>query len=148
MDGISSASAVVALTVQLITTTCDVLKFLKEIQDSPDELVSTIEVLQQLRLNLEVVKCLVEEQSSCVDLPYSIAHINGALENCESKMKMVEQCVNKFKGVFDGRSQMRKKWASLKHVLKKGEIKRLQKQLGSARDNLHMAVTINTSRLV
>lgn len=148
MDGISSASAVVALTVQLISTTCDIVKFLKEIQDSPDELLDTIEVLQDLRHNLELVKRLVEEQSSCVDLPDSIASINDALQNCESKIKTVEHCVNKFKVVFDGGSQVRKKWASFKHVLKKGEIQRLQKQLESARNNLLLVLIINTNRLV
>ena len=148
MDGVSSASAVVALTVQLISTTRDILTFLKEIKNSPDELHGTIEVLQQLRRNLEVVKCLVEEQSSCVDLPLSIESIHDALEKCESKVKEVEQYLNKFKGVIDCPSQVGKKWASFKLVLKKREIKGLQDKLKSARSNLQMALDINANRLL
>lgn len=147
MDGISSASAVISLTVQLISTTRDIINFLREIQDAPEELLSTIEFLDQLRGNLEEVKCLVEEQSLCVDLPSSVASIRAALKICESKIVLVEQCVNKFKGVLDRRSQVRKKWASLKHVLKKEEIKRLQKQLKWATKSLHTALMINVNRI-
>ena len=147
MDGISSASAVLALTVQLISTTRDIINFLREIQDSPEELLDTIEFLVQLRGNLEEVKRLVEEQSRCVDLPSSVASSKNALKGCESKIMLVEQCVNKFKGVFDRRSQVRKKWASLKPVLKNGEIKRLQKQLKCATESLQTTLIININRL-
>lgn len=118
MDGASSAFAVVSLTIQLISTTREIIHFLREIRDSPEELRSTIEFLVHFRDNLEGVKCLLEEQISCVDLPSSITSISNALNACESKIKLVEQYVNKFRGVLDGRAQVRKKWASFKHVLK------------------------------
>ena len=143
MDGISSASAVVSLSAQLIVTTRDVIKFLREIRDSPEELRSTIELLDLLRGNLEQVKCLVQERTVCVNLPVSVVSIVNALRFCESKIALVEQCVNKFKGVLDHRSSARKRWASFKHVLKKGEIERLQDQLGEARNNLHLALAID-----
>ena len=143
MDGISSASAVVSLSAELIGTTRDVINFLREIRDSPEEFRCTIELLDLLRGNLEQVKCLVEERNICVDLQLSVASINDALTFCESKIALVEQCVAKFKGVFHHQSSIRKKWASFRHVLKKGEIKRLQDQLGEARRNLQLALTIN-----
>ena len=148
MDGISSASAVVSLTVQLISTTRDVIKFLREIQDSPEELRSTIEFLDQQRGHFEEVKSLIEEQSSCLDLPSSsIARISDALGICKYKMGSVELSVNKFKRVLDRPSSVRKKWTSIKHVLKKGEMKRLLNQLGSATGNLQTVLTINIGRL-
>ena len=143
MDGISSASAVVSLSAQLIVTTRDIINFLREIRDSPEELRCTIDLLDLLRGNFEQVNRLVEERNACVDLPFSVASIGNALTFCESKITLVEQCVNKFKGVLDHRSSARRKWASFKHVLKKGEIKRLQDQLGEARNNLHLALTID-----
>ena len=143
MDGISSASAVVSLSAQLIVTTRDVINFLREIRDSPEELRCTIELLDLLRGNFEQVKRLVEERSVCVDLPFSVVSISNALMFCESKITLVEQCVNKFKGVLDHRSSARIKWASFKHVLKKGEIKRLQGQLGEARKNLQLSLIID-----
>ena len=147
MDGISSASAVVSLSAQLIVTTRDVINFLREIRDSPEELRCTIDLLDLLRGNFEQVKRLVDERNLCVDHPFSIVHIGNALTFCESKITLVEQCVNKFKGVLDHRSFARKKWASFKHVLKKGEIKRLQDQLGEARGNLQLALDIETNEI-
>ncbi len=147
MEGIASASAVVSLTVQLISTTRDIINFLREIQGSPDELRDMLESLNQTESRLDLVKCLVEEQSSCVDLPSSIASISGALNICEKKIKLVEQCVDKFKGVIDGRSQVHKKWASFKLVLRKGEIRKLHEQLKSATQCLHEALMINNNML-
>ena len=143
MDGISSASAVVSLSAQLIVTTRDVINFLREIRDSPEDLRFTIELLYLLRGNLEQVKRLVEERIVCVGIQSSVVSIGNALSFCEIKIALVEQCVNKFKGVLDHRSSARKKWTSFKHVLKKGEIKRLQGQLGEARNNLCLALAID-----
>lgn len=83
-----------------------------------------------------------------MDLPYSIESINDALKNCEGEIKKVEEYVHNFKGVLDARSQVHKKWASLKHVRKKREIKRLQDKLESARNHLQMALGINANRLM
>ena len=147
MDGVSSASAVLSLTVQLISTTRDIINFLREIQDSPEELRSTIDFLTQLGSNLEGVKFLVKEQGCCADLPYSTTPISNALKICESKIKLVEQCVDKFKGVLNCRSEARKKWTSFKHVLKKGDIQKLHDQLDNASNNLQMALLINANRI-
>ena len=147
MDGISSASAVVSLSAQLIVTTRDVISFLREIRDSPEELRFTIELLDLLRGNLEQVKNLVEERNVRVDLQSSVVSISDALTFCKSKIALVEQCVAKFEGVFHHQSSVRKKWASFKHVLKKGEIKRLQDQLGEATRNLQLALTIHENEL-
>ena len=148
MDGISSASAVVSLSAQLLVTTRDVINFLREIRDSPEELRFTIELLELLQGNLEQVKGLIEARNVCVDLQSSVASISDALTFCESKIALVEQCIAKFKGVFHYQSSVRKKWASFKHVLKKGEIKRLQDQLGEARRELQFALIIAGDRLV
>lgn len=145
MDGISSASAVVSLAAQLIVTARDVINFLREIRDSPEELRYTIDLLVLLRGNFEQVKRLVEERNVTTDLPISVGYIGSALTICESKITLVEQCVNKFKGVLGHRSSARRKWASFKHVLKKGEIKRLQDQLEEARQHLHSALIIDTN---
>ena len=145
MDGISSASAVVSLSAQLIVTTRDIINFLREIRDSPEGLRSTVELMDLLRGNFEQVKRLVEERTICIDIQSSVVSIGNALTFCESKIALVQQCVNKFKGVLDHRSSARKKWASFKHVLKKGEIKRLQDQLGEARMNLQLALAIDAS---
>lgn len=143
MDGISSASAVISLAAQLIVTIRDVINFLQEIQDSPEELRCTIGYLDQLRDNLEGAKRLVEERIACVDLPSSVVSIGKALEFCHSKIAPVELFVNRFKGALDSRSFFRKKWASLQYVVKKGEIKRLQNQLRDAIRNLQTALMID-----
>ena len=147
MDGISSASAVVSLTAQLIVTTRDIINFLREIRDSPEELRSTIELMGLLQGNFEQVKRLVEERTVCEDIRSSVVSIGNALTFCESKIALVQQCVNKLKGVLDHRSSARKKWASFKHVLKKGEIKRLQDQLGEAMINLQLALAIDANEI-
>ncbi|CAD6579828.1 MAG: hypothetical protein ASARMPREDX12_009377 [Alectoria sarmentosa] len=147
MDGKSSASAALSLTFQLILTTRDIINFLREIQDSPGELLGTIECLDQFRGNLEEVKCLVEEQSACVDLPSSTASISNALKICESKIQLIENCATRFKGVFDRRSQVRRTWTPFKHVLKKEDLQRLQSQLGFATKYLQTALIINANRL-
>ena len=143
MDGISSASAVVSLTVQLISTTRDIINFLREIQDSPEELRCTIESLDQLRCIFEVVKSSLETRNNYVDLPPPPLLVSNALKICESKITVVELCVNKFKLVLDGQSLVRKKWASFKHVLKKGEIRKLQDQLDKSTSNLQLALNID-----
>ena len=148
MDGVSSASAVVALTVQLLSTTRDVIDFLREIQDSPEGLRSLIEFLDQLQRNLEDAKSLVGEQDSSIDLPSSLGSIINAIRICESKIKLFEQIVNNVKGVFDRQSRVRRKWASIKHVMKRGEIQRLQTQLSHATQNLHTALTINVTKAI
>lgn len=113
-----------SLVAQLILTTRDTIKFLREFQDSPEELRSTVESLVQFHNIVGGVKCLIEE-SPCANLHFSIASISNALKICESQLKSVARCVNKFKGVFDCRSRMRQKWESFKHVVKKGEMQGL-----------------------
>lgn len=125
MDGISSASAVVALAVQLISTTRDVVKFFQEIQNSPDELLNALEFLRQFEGNLKEVENLIERQVSYMDLN-STAAISSDSRVCETKIQSFEQCVNKCKGVLDRKSPMRKTWASFKLVLKKGEIQNIK----------------------
>ena len=147
MDGISSASAVVSLAAQLIVTTRDVINFLREIRDSPEELRYTIELLDLLQDNFGDAKYLVEERNACVDLPSSSASIIKALRFCKSRITLVELCVNKFKGVLDHQSTIRKKWVSFKHVLKKKEIQRLQDQLEHAINVLQTALMTDMNRL-
>ena len=146
MGGISSASAVVSLAAQLIVTTRDVINFLREIRDSPEELRYTIELLDLLQDNFEDAKYLVEERNACVDLPSSVSIIK-ALRFCESRITLVELCVNKFKGVFDRQSTILKKWVSFKHVLKKKEIQRLQDQLTHAINMLQTALITDINRV-
>ena len=143
MDGISSASAVVSLTVQLISTTRDIINFLREIKDSPEELRFTIESLDQLHGICEVAKSGLETRIENVDLPPPLVLVSNALKICESKIRLVELCVTKFKLVLDGQSRVRKKWASFKHVLKKGEIQRLQDQLDRATRYLELTLVLN-----
>ena len=64
-----------------------------------------------------------------MDLPPPLVLVNNALKICESKITVVELCVKRSKGVLVRGSQVRKKWTSFKHVLEKGEIRRLQDQL-------------------
>lgn len=148
MDGISIGSAVLSLTVQLISTTHNVLKFLREFQDSPEELRCTIEFLDQLGSILEDVRSLVEEQSSGVHPLCSIASISNALQFCGKEIGLVEQCVEKFKGVLGGASPLRKRWASFKHVLNKGDMERLQDHLKDAGSVINTALVTNMNRLV
>lgn len=147
MDGISSASAVVSLAAQLIVTTRDVINFLREIQDSPEELRYTVELLDLLQDNFEEAKHLVEERNACIALPSSSASIIKALRFCESRITLVNLCVNKFKGALDRQSTIRKRWVSLKHVLKKKEIQRLQDQLTSAINTLQTALITDMNRV-
>ena len=134
----------VSLAAQLIMSTRDIINLLREIRDSPEELRCTIELLNQLQGNLEGVKWLVEEQNSCVDLPSLIAPISSALRLCEGKITLVDQCLKRFKRDLDHGSSIRRQWASFKHVLKKGEMNRLQDQLREATIHLQLALIINT----
>lgn len=143
MDGISTASAVVSL----ISTVRDVIIFLREIRDSPEELHCTIEYFERLRTQSEAVNSLVDEQRSCVDLP-DPASLTSALRTCEININAAEICLKKFKGVFNGQSPLRKKWASFKHVLKKAEIRKLQDHLERALGILQTALLVNNSAIL
>ena len=71
MDGVSvvaSCFAIASLPIQLLDTVCHINDFLRTIRNAPDELTRLVEVLDQFRDILEIVRGLLQHQKAVDDL--------------------------------------------------------------------------------
>ena len=86
MDGLSgaaSAIAIVSLAVQPVDTVQEISKFLKNVQDTPKEILRLLETLDQLQGTLNNVRQLIDHQFLILRLPGSPVFIIKAMDNCE-----------------------------------------------------------------
>lgn len=147
MDGVSSAFAVVSLSIQLVETGEKISKFLTSVQDAPSEVVKLGQTLDQLNSTLKQVSYLLEQQYLVLRLPGSPVFITNALENCERRIKMLEDVIQKAKMSMDHRNAVKRSWAAMRFVSKKEEIQEMQNQLRDAEAGLQTAMLSNSWQL-
>lgn len=139
--------AVVSCGLQLVDTIQKVNKFLKEVQNAPEELARLVDALNDLVSLLTAVNGFVERQLKIGILPGSVHTIDGALQRCKSTVEKLDTSVNALRTNFKNQGRGRKKWASLKTVVKKEEVEKLRKSVHENMMNLQTALQLNTSDL-
>lgn len=147
MDGVASAFAVVSLAIQLVETGEKISKFLTSVHDAPTEVIKLGQTLDQLNSSLKQVSYLLEQQYLVLRLPGSPVFITNALGNCEKRLKMLEDVVQKAKILMDHRNRVQRSWAAMRFVSKKEDIQEMQTQLRDAEVGLHTAILNNSWQL-
>ena len=147
MDGISSAFAVVSLAIQLVETGEKISRFLTSMQDAPSEVTKLGQILDQLNSTLKQVSYLLEQQYLVLRLPGSPVFITNALENCERRIKTLEDVIHKSKRAMDHPNRVHRSWAAMKFVPKKEIIREMQVQLRDAEAGLQTAMLSNSWQL-
>ena len=147
MDGVSGAFAVISLAIQLAETGKKISTFITNVQDAPSEVVRLGQVLDQLSGTLKQVSHLLEQQYLVLRLPGSPVFITNALENCEKRIKGLEEVTQKAKKQQDHPNQMRRSWAALRFVFEKDDIREMQSQLRDAETGLQTAMLSNSWQL-
>lgn len=147
MDGVSSAFAVVSLAIQLVETGEKISKFLTSIQGAPSEIIKLGQTLDQLNCTLKQVRDLLEQQYLVLRLPGSPVFITNALENCEKRIKTLEDVIQKAKKSMENRGRVQRSWAAMRFVSKKEDIIEMQGQLRDAQAGLQIAMLSNSWQL-
>ncbi len=147
MEGVAGAFAVVSLAIQLVETGQKISKFLTSVQDAPSEVVKLGQTVDQLSGTLKQVSYLLEQQYMVQRLPGSSVFIKNALENCEKKIKTLEQLIQKEKTTMNHRSRVHRSWAAMRFVSKKEDIQEMQTQLRDAETGLQTAMQGNLWQL-
>ena len=143
MDAAAGAFAVVSLAIQLVETGEKISKFLTSVQDAPSEVVKLSQTLDQLNSTLKQVSHLLDQQYHVLRLPGSPVFITNALNDCERKIKTLENVVQKAKRTMDQRNRVQRSWAAMRFVFKKEEIREMQSQLRDAEAELQTAMLSN-----
>ena len=147
MDGVSSAFAVVSLAIQLVETGEKISKFLSSVQGAPNEITKLAQTLDQLNSTLKQVSSLLEQQYLVLRLPGSPVFIANALENCEKRIKTLENVIQKVKNSMDHQNRVQRSWAAMRFVSKKEDIQEWQSQLRDAEAGLQTAMLSNSWQL-
>ena len=147
MDGVSSVAAVVSLAIQLVDSIQEAKTFLRDIQNAPAELVRLVKTVDQLDSILRYVKTLLEQQFLALRQPGTPTFILDALQNCAKTMKPLQRVVDEARISTNRRRRTQRAWASTKLAFKKEEIQELERQLGDAKSDLHLAITGNLWQL-
>ena len=147
MDGISSTFAVVSLAIQLVETGEKISKFFMSMQDAPSEVTKLGQILDQLNSTLKQSSYLLEQQYLVLRLPGSPVFITNALENCERRIKTLEDVIHKAKRAMDHPNRVHRSWAAMKFVAKKKIIREMQVQLRDAEAGLQTAMLSNSWQL-
>ena len=144
MDGISGASAVIALGGFVATTVQQLNRLIKDVAKAPEELLALVRYLEDFKDSLngtaEFIQCL----HSGSDRRNFLNGINCAVEYCADTIKSIEVLINKAKGSRSPQNQLQKKLSSLKYVLKKDEIDEMQTRLDRAVTRLNFAISVNS----
>ena len=147
MDGVSSAFAVVSLAIQLVETGKKISSFLASVQDAPNEVSKLGQTVDQLNGTLKQVSYLLEQQYLVLRLPGAPVFITNALENCEKRIKMLENAISKARVAMDHRNRVHRSWAAIKFNWKKEDIREMQSQLRDAEAGLRTAMLSNSWQL-
>ena len=147
MDGVSSAFAVVSLSIQLVETGEKISQFLTSVQDAPSEVIKLGQNLDQLNTTLKQVSYLLEQQYLILRLPGSPVFITNALGICERRIKTLEDVIQRVKKSMDHPKRVQRSWAAIKFVSKKEDIQEMQSQLRDAETGLQMAMLSNSWQL-
>ena len=122
-------------------------KFLTSVQDVPSEVSELSQTVDQLNSTLKQVSYLLEQQCLVLRLPGSPLFITNALENCEKRIKTLENVIRNAKTAMERKNRVHKSWAAMKFVLKKEDIRETQRQLRDAEAGLRTAMLSNSWQL-
>ena len=147
MDGVSSAFAVVSLAIQLVETGEKISNFLATVQDAPSEVSKIGQTVDQLNSTLKQVSFLLEQQYLVLRLPGSPVFITNALENCEKRIKTLENVISKARIAMDYSNRLHRSWAAIKFSWKKEDVREMQSQLRDAEAGLRTAMLSNSWQL-
>lgn len=147
MDGFSGAAAVISLTIQLASTVQSVRQFLHNVKDAPKELTSVTEQLDSLHRILSILKDFMQRQDSREHLPTSYSIVMSALQDCEQRIRTVEEQVKVFTARVVRTPWLQKALGSVKFVLKKEDIQTSQALVVGAIQILLVALSTNQYRI-
>ena len=147
MDGVSTAFAVVSLAIKLVETGEKISSFLASVQDAPSEVSKLGQSVDQLNGTLKQVSYLLEQQYLVLRLPGSPVFITNALENCEKRIKMLENTISKARTAMDYRNCVHRSWAAIKFGWKKEDVREMQSQFRDAEAGLQTAMLSNSWQL-
>lgn len=147
MTALGSAFAVVSLAIQLVGTVKEVHDFLCSVQNAPQELTRLVDSLDSLHAMLNCVRDQVEQHFLVLRLPGSPLLIVRALENCERKVKGLENLVNSFRESRRRQRRVVRLWVSMRVVMKRNYLLDIQSQLRDAEARLQTAIMSNTWQL-
>ena len=143
MDGFSGAAAVISLTIQLASTVQSIRQFLHNVDNAPKELASVMEQLDLLHQILSGLEHLMQRQDSLEHLPTSYAIVTSALQNCQRRVRTVEEQVRPLTARLVRRPWLQKALGSMKFVLKKEDIQTSQALVRGAIEVLQVALFTN-----
>ena len=144
MDGISGASAAIALGGFVATTIQHLNRLIKDVANALKELLGLVRYLEDLKDSLNGTAEFIQQLHSGSDRRNLLDGITNAVEYCADIIKSIEVLINKTKGTQSRQNRLQKKLTSLKYVLKKGEIDGMQTRLDRAINRLNFAISINS----
>lgn len=123
MDGISAVSAVLAVGGFVATTILELNKLKRNIQDAPQELLRLTWHLEQIEHSLTIASSLIHRPNLNTQRSDSVNLITKAVERCTEPLQKLELQINKIKGSRSLQNRLQKTFRSVKHALKKEEIR-------------------------
>ena len=144
MDGISGASAVIALGGFVATTLQHLNKLIRDVGNAQQELLGLIRYLQDLKDGLNGTAGCIRHLRSDSDEDGFLERITNAVEYCAEVIKSIEVLINKTKASRSPQSRLRKTLKSARYALKKEEIDEMQTQLDRAINRLNFAISVDS----
>ena len=145
MDGISSAIALAPVAIQLIGTVQQIIRFFHSIQDAPKQISHLVEALNQLNINLDLVRLLIDRGLANPGFASSISALAVALQSCESKVKKLEEFMFKAALHLRHRHSIQRSFGGLKFLLRKEQLQEILVQIRDATGRLHTVMLINSA---
>lgn len=150
MDPLSTAAsgiAVISLTIQLAGSVREIHRFLRSINEAPNELKRLVDLLEQLDCILDGIRALQPKQKDQDGIPNMHAAVIRALQDCQSKLKLLASFVDKAKNRLNTSGKVSKTWASLKLMLKKKDLDEFESRLERAMIGLQTAMMMNIAHV-
>lgn len=132
MDGFSGVAAALSLAIQLASTVQSIRQLLRNVENAPRELTSVMEQLDLLHQILSYLKDFMQGPASLENQPTSYILVTCALQNCERRVKTVEDLVKPLTARVVRTPWLQKALGSMRLVLKKEDIQTSQAQVGGA----------------
>ncbi|MCJ1278826.1 hypothetical protein MMC21_006645 [Puttea exsequens] len=145
MDGVSAVLAVVGVGIQLAKEAQKIRKILRDIKNAPEELQQLIDLLDRLHDILEDASKLVNQQK----LPsgpngLSVSVLKG-FRNCEKTVRRLGAMVDEIRRSSDSGCRAQMIRGALKMVVKRDDIKQIQRKIQEDMMYLHNALSTHTS---
>ena len=147
LSTVASGFAVISLAFQLTGTVQDIHRLLRGISDAPKELERLVDILEQLHCILDGIRVLQLKQENQDGIPDMHPSVIGALESCQSQLKLLECIVDKFRDNSKRSRKAFRMWASLKLTLKKRDVDEFENRIKQAINILQMAMTMDMAHV-